>query len=187
MHFLGYAEQIISIEKLLSFILEDDRSIVIKTAGKIMMEGLKNKHEPLEDVYCLEYRMQTITGQVKWVKTEISTLLKDKTGTALLTLVQFSELLHNSEKREFRYYYCGKNSSEINITKGRPNIYKRRNFFSPRLKEVAVLIRDGKLNKEIAGILNISISTVETHRKNLMEKTSSHNLAELIKWINNNL
>lgn len=40
---------------------------------------------------------------------------------------------------------------------------------------------DGKLNKQIAHELDISISTVEVHRANVMRKMKAKTLAELIK------
>lgn len=52
---------------------------------------------------------------------------------------------------------------------------------SIREKEVLKLISDGFATKEIADKLNISFHTVESHRKNLLEKFGVKNSAELIK------
>lgn len=51
-----------------------------------------------------------------------------------------------------------------------------------REHQVIELILDGKLNKQIAFELSISISTVEAHRANIMRKMKAKNLAQLIKW-----
>lgn len=48
-------------------------------------------------------------------------------------------------------------------------------------KEVLALISTGLTTKEIAGKLNISYHTVETHRKNLLRKSSAKNSAELVQ------
>lgn len=53
---------------------------------------------------------------------------------------------------------------------------------STREHQVIELILDGKLNKQIAFELSISISTVEAHRANIMRKMKAKNLAQLIKW-----
>jgi two-component system, NarL family, nitrate/nitrite response regulator NarL len=37
-------------------------------------------------------------------------------------------------------------------------------------------------NKQIAAALNISVRTVETHRKNILKKTDTNNVLSLIKW-----
>ncbi|HRN55966.1 MAG TPA: response regulator transcription factor [Agriterribacter sp.] len=50
-----------------------------------------------------------------------------------------------------------------------------------REREVLELIAEGMTNTEIAGKLFISYTTVETHRKNLLEKFHTRNTAALIK------
>ncbi len=48
-----------------------------------------------------------------------------------------------------------------------------------REKEVLQLLAEGYQNKEIAGLLCISVKTVEKHRSNLMSKLGMHNAAAL--------
>jgi DNA-binding NarL/FixJ family response regulator len=50
-----------------------------------------------------------------------------------------------------------------------------------REKEVLELIADGNTNNEIATKLFISVTTVDTHRKNLLAKFEAKNIASLIK------
>jgi len=52
---------------------------------------------------------------------------------------------------------------------------------SEREKQVLKLIIDGKLNKQIAHELTISLSTVEAHRSKIMHKLQVNNLPQLIK------
>ena len=54
---------------------------------------------------------------------------------------------------------------------------------SAREVEVAILLAKGHINKEIAGLLNISVTTVITHRKNIMEKLHAHSLADIILYV----
>jgi len=51
---------------------------------------------------------------------------------------------------------------------------------SKREREIMELVMEGKLNKQIAGKLSISISTVEQHRRNIMAKLKAKNMAQLI-------
>lgn len=51
---------------------------------------------------------------------------------------------------------------------------------SPREVEVTILLTKGLINKEIADRLNISLTTVITHRKNIMEKLRARSLADII-------
>lgn len=53
---------------------------------------------------------------------------------------------------------------------------------SPREREVLQLAAEGKSTKEIAACLDLSVKTVETHRRQVMEKLGIYNLAGLIKF-----
>jgi two-component system response regulator NreC len=55
-------------------------------------------------------------------------------------------------------------------------------LLSTREKEILQLLASGKTNREIAELLFISVSTVETHRNNVFQKLHLHNLAELILY-----
>ena len=54
---------------------------------------------------------------------------------------------------------------------------------SSREVEVAILLAKGLINKEIADRLNISVTTVITHRKNIMEKLHARSLADIIIYV----
>jgi DNA-binding NarL/FixJ family response regulator len=49
-----------------------------------------------------------------------------------------------------------------------------------REKEVLQLIAQGKSNKEIAVLLNISVNTVAVHRAHVMDTLGLHRTAELV-------
>jgi two-component system, NarL family, response regulator NreC len=51
-----------------------------------------------------------------------------------------------------------------------------------REREILQLIAEGKSNKDIANMLNLSLYTVETHRSNILEKLNLHSVAELILY-----
>jgi DNA-binding NarL/FixJ family response regulator len=53
---------------------------------------------------------------------------------------------------------------------------------SEREREVFQLVAEGKTNKEIAALLFISVSTVETHRGRIMEKLDVHSAAEVVLY-----
>ncbi len=53
---------------------------------------------------------------------------------------------------------------------------------SPREREVLQLLAEGRATKEIAGELAVSGKTVETHRRQIMEKLGLHSVAELTKY-----
>jgi DNA-binding NarL/FixJ family response regulator len=55
-------------------------------------------------------------------------------------------------------------------------------LLTDREREVLQLIAEGKTNKEIAVLLSVSINTVETHRKHIMEKLDLHNTADIVRF-----
>jgi len=55
-------------------------------------------------------------------------------------------------------------------------------LLTPREREILQLIAEGKSNKDVANLLNLSVYTVESHRSNLMEKLHLRGLPELILY-----
>ena len=53
---------------------------------------------------------------------------------------------------------------------------------TPREREVLQLLAEGDSTKEMAARLNVSVKTVETHRRQVMEKLDLHSVAELTKY-----
>lgn len=63
-----------------------------------------------------------------------------------------------------------------------------RGRLTPREREVLQLLAEGKSNKEIAGVLGISVKTAETHRANIMLKLNVHSIADLVRYaVRNNI
>ncbi len=55
-------------------------------------------------------------------------------------------------------------------------------LLSSREREVLQLIAEGKTNKEIATLLNLSVYTVDAHRGRIMEKLNLHSTSELVRF-----
>jgi DNA-binding NarL/FixJ family response regulator len=55
-------------------------------------------------------------------------------------------------------------------------------LLTTREREIVQLLAEGKNNKEVANILNLSLYTVETHRSNIFQKLNLHSGAELILY-----
>lgn len=53
---------------------------------------------------------------------------------------------------------------------------------SDREREVLQLVAEGKSSKEIAQLLDLSVSTVDTHRKHIMEKLGLHSTAAMVRF-----
>ncbi|MCB2230449.1 response regulator transcription factor [bacterium] len=55
-------------------------------------------------------------------------------------------------------------------------------ILSAREREVLQLVAEGRSTKEIAAQLHISVKTVESHRKQIMDKVKARSVAELTKY-----
>ncbi|WP_276483156.1 response regulator [Paraflavitalea pollutisoli] len=95
--------------------------------------------------------------------------------------------------------YVLKNATREELVEAIQTVLKRKTYFSReaaqtmrkddtrkivltrREKEVLELIADGMTNNEIAQKLFISVTTVETHRRNLLTKFEAKNIVSLVK------
>lgn len=55
-------------------------------------------------------------------------------------------------------------------------------LLTDREKDVLHLLAEGRSNKEVAALLDVSVSTIETHRGNLMQKLGLHNTADIVLY-----
>jgi len=106
--------------------------------------------------------------------------------------------------------YLLKDSAEEDLVRAIESVHRGTSFFSPsiaktmmddymrylqqrnlqdsyellteREREVLQLLAEGKSNKEVASLLEISVYTVETHRLHLMQKLNLHNTAEIVLY-----
>lgn len=56
----------------------------------------------------------------------------------------------------------------------------RYDLLTDREREVLQLLAEGRSNKDVAALLNLSVHTVDTHRTNFMQKLGLHNTAEIV-------
>lgn len=105
--------------------------------------------------------------------------------------------------------YLLKDSADVDLIQAVAEVAQGRSFFSPaiarvmlddyvrqgpekgqsryetlsqREREIFQLIAEAKTNKEIAALLNVSPSTVETHRAHIMDKLGLHSAAEIVLY-----
>jgi DNA-binding NarL/FixJ family response regulator len=55
-------------------------------------------------------------------------------------------------------------------------------LLTDREKEVLQLLAEGRTNKEVATLLDVGVSTIETHRANLMQKLNLHSTADIVLY-----
>jgi DNA-binding NarL/FixJ family response regulator len=55
-------------------------------------------------------------------------------------------------------------------------------LLTDREREVLQLVAEGRTNKEVAAMLTVSLTTVETHRTHILQKLGLHSVPELILY-----
>ncbi len=87
-------------------------------------------------------------------------------------------IVHNGKK------YVSDKITEILIDNylGKPSMEGKDANLSIRETEVLKLIAEGKTSKEISELLFVSIKTVGTHRKNILDKLGLNSTADMVKY-----
>ena len=55
-------------------------------------------------------------------------------------------------------------------------------LLTDREKQVLQLLAEGRSNKDVANLLGLSVTTIETHRTNMMQKLDLHSTAEIVLY-----
>jgi DNA-binding NarL/FixJ family response regulator len=154
--------------------------------------------------------MDIAMPQLNGIEAAAQIARRDKrAGILILSMYSDEEYLVRALSAGVRGYLL-KDSAEPDLVRAVRAVASGRTFFSPaivdmllddyvlrlqqqqladsyellteREKQVLQLLAEGKTNKEAAGALDLGVSTVETHRLNLMQKLNLHNTAELVLY-----
>jgi len=107
-------------------------------------------------------------------------ILKDDADRVLLDAVQALS--------QHKPFFSTRVSEAAVTSDSSDNSKSSRSRLTPREREILQLLAEGKSNKEVANLLNISVNTAEAHRANIMLKLDFHSLAELVMYaIRNNI
>ncbi|NOQ27285.1 MAG: response regulator [Bacteroidales bacterium] len=100
-------------------------------------------------------------------------ILKGCTQAGLFTAL---EKIENNDK-----YYCP-TITHLLLDEFKNNNEKKSEVLTSRESEVLKFLIDGQANTRIAKGLNISLHTVKTHRKNIMDKFGANNLISVLRY-----
>ena len=78
--------------------------------------------------------------------------------------------------------YLSPSVSDVVLSDYRKHVTDPIDLLTSREREILQMIAEGKTNKEIAGILNLSVYTVEAHRGKIMEKLNLHNTGDIVRF-----
>jgi DNA-binding NarL/FixJ family response regulator len=179
--------------------------VVVAEAGN-GRDAVKQAEELKPDVAILDVAMPLLNG-IEATRQ----IVKRSPGTRVLVLTMHSDEAYvNQILKAGATGYLLKDSADVDLIQAVAAVSQGKSFFSPgvarlmlddyvrqladrgisdryeslseREREIFQLIAEGKANKEIAVILSISPSTVETHRARIMEKLDLHSAAEIVLY-----
>jgi len=185
-------------------ILEDDPGISVVGEARTGLEAIDQCKELEPDVVVMDLSMPDLGGLEATAE-----ILKANPQIKILILSMYSNEAYVRKAFELGAKgYILKNAIEVDLTRAVMALAEGQAYFSPgvshivlesmkagtfqgtsqdpyekltlREKEVLQLIAQGKSNKEIATLLNISVNTVAVHRARLMETLNLHRTAELV-------
>jgi two-component system, NarL family, response regulator NreC len=78
--------------------------------------------------------------------------------------------------------YLSPSVSDAVLSDYRKHVTDPIDLLTSREREILQMIAEGKTNKEIANILNLSVYTVEAHRGKIMEKLNLHNTGDIVRF-----
>ena len=177
-------------------ILEDDPEIQVVGEAPDGTEAVKLAQELEPRVIVMDMAMPGLNGMQASIE-----ILKVLPKTAILMLSMYSEenYVRNALDAGAKGYIL-KDAMDIDLATAIKQVAAGAKVVAPGLlssmpeadadhgkltnreKQVLQLIAEGKSNKEIAALLELSVNTVSVHRANLMEALGIHRTAELVLY-----
>ncbi|HZP03228.1 MAG TPA: response regulator transcription factor [Terriglobia bacterium] len=186
--------------------LEDEPRIAVVGEASTGLSAIEQCRQLKPDIVVMDLSMPELGGLEATAE-----ILKELPDTKVLILSMYSNEAYVRKAFEVGAKgYILKNAIEVDLTRAIIAIAEGGAYMSPgisnllieslkagtfhdqsqepyerltlREKEVLQLIAQGKSNKEIAALLNISVNTVAVHRAHVMETLGMHKTAELVLY-----
>ena len=177
-------------------ILDDDPELTVVGEASDGTEAVTKARELKPQVIVMDMAMPGLNGMQASIE-----ILKVLPNTAILMLSMYSEenYVRNALEAGAKGYIL-KNAMDIDLAAAIKQVAAGQRVIAPGLlsstpepdpddgkltnreKQILQLIAEGKSNKEIAALLELSVNTVSVHRANLMEALGIHRTAELVLY-----
>jgi two-component system, NarL family, response regulator NreC len=192
------------VRKGLRFLLAQEPDIEVVGEAEDGREAVRTAAAITPDVVIMDIAMPLLNG----IDAAAQICKSDpRTGVVILSMYSDEEFIIRALTAGAKGYLL-KDSAEPDVVRAVRSVAAGKTFFSPsiahmliedymrrlqqeglqdsydlltdREKEILQLLAQGKSNKEVAALLNLSTHTVETHRTNFMQKLDLHNTAEIV-------
>jgi len=194
------------VRKGLRLQLEQHNSFVIVGEASDGRTAVRMAEELVPDIVIMDIAMPNLNG----IQATTQIVKKNpETGVVILSMHSDETYITRALSAGARGYLL-KENAEVDLFRAVQVVAQGKPFFSPviantlledyvrhmqqrgledsydllteREKEILQLLAEGKSNKEVATMLNLSTNTVETHRTRLMQKLHLHSAAEIVLY-----
>jgi DNA-binding CsgD family transcriptional regulator len=187
---LGYPGDDFDASFLMSLIHPDDHPTYLNNEAAVVdfLQQLPND-KMLKYKMSYDYRIRTSNGNYIRILQQAIALQVDENNNLLFTLGVHTDISHLKKNNASVLSFLGIDGEPSYIDVKATKIYKPTpELFTKREKEIISYVLKGYQSNEIAEILFISKYTVDSHRKNVLNKTNTKNTLEFaIKAISEGL
>ena len=194
------------VRKGLRFLLERQQGMEVVGEAGDGREALRLAESASPDVVIMDIAMPLLNG----IEATAQIVKRDPRIAVIILSMHSDEDYLLSALNAGAKGYLLKDSAEVDLVRAIQAVRRGTPFFSPEIaktmledymrflqqrnlqdsyelltereKEVLQLLAEGKSNKEVASILDISVYTVDSHRMHLMQKLNLHNTAEIVLY-----
>ena len=135
-------------------------------------------------------RIKTKEDNYKWILQQVSAIQTNENGAVIRVIgihTDISNIKSNNEPSGLSFIGLENEPTFLNYQEKNILVKNSKDIFTPTEKEILNLVVQGLTSKNIAEILNKSVHTINSHRKNIFQKTEAKTVAELVsKSIENN-
>lgn len=190
----------------LKALLEREPDIEVVAEAADGRQAVQKAQELLPEVVLLDIAMPNLNG----IEAARQIVAKhERVGVIILSMHSDESYVLKALKAGARGYLL-KDSSESDVMNAVRAVNSGKAYFSPEIsrmladdylrqmqqrgvddsyelltsreREILQMLAEGKSNKDVANVLNLSLHTVETHRSNILQKLNLHSVPELILY-----
>ncbi len=179
---IGYSTEEFSLNLLMDIIHPDDLPYFMDFEATVTnFWGQLPPDKVMKYKSRYDYRIRKKDGNYIRILQQIITIQSDEDGAVLRTFVVHTDISHLKTDNRMVLSFIGLDGEPSYIdVKPIQKFSPSKSIFTKREKEVVHYLSQGKTTIEIANILHISPQTVSTHRKNILKKTNTNSVPQLV-------
>jgi DNA-binding CsgD family transcriptional regulator len=151
---------------------------------EVMEEAIANNEDVKNYKFSSTFRAIRSNSQEFWCQVQFGVIETDSDGLPMYTLSLLNDVSHIKKDNNIDFLIYKTISGEIQQTISYTSFNEDNTQLKLSKREIEILrlVKNGNTTKEISSQLFVSENTVYTHRKNMLNKTNSKNMAELIQF-----